>query len=81
MDAPVDVIDGPAVGGATRVCDVCHRDRDPAGFDDRDHEKHSDEKLDCGSCHQAANLQDDRDPMAPIDDPVRAMLDRGGYNA
>ncbi len=77
---PVDVVDGPPVGGATRVCDVCHRDRDPSGFDDRDHEKHSDERLDCGSCHLGANLQDDRDPMPAIDDPVRAMLDRGGFS-
>ncbi len=77
---PVDVADGPPVGGADNVCDLCHGNRDPGDFDDGDHKKHTDNRLDCGSCHLAANLQDDRAPMPDRDDPVRAMLDRSGFN-
>ncbi len=77
---PVDVVDGPPVGGASNVCDLCHNSRDPSDFDDGDHKKHSDNRLDCGSCHKGANLQDDRFPMPPIDDSVRSMLHRAGFN-
>ncbi len=79
----VDVAFGPLVGGAAVVCDVCHNDRDPWEFDrrfERLHEKHVDERLDCGACHMAANLQEDRDPMPGLDDPVRALVDRRSFN-
>ncbi len=77
---PVDVVDGPLVGGAENVCDICHSNRDPADFDEGDHKKHTDRRLDCGSCHRDANLQDDRVPMPEIDDSVRGSLNRSGFN-
>jgi nitrate/TMAO reductase-like tetraheme cytochrome c subunit len=77
---PVDIVDGPPVGRADNVCDLCHNNRDPSRFSEREHEKHTDNKLDCGSCHLEANLQDDRVPMAELDDEVRSMLPRGGFS-
>ncbi len=79
---PVDVITGTAVGTATNVCQVCHPTRSPSEFSretGRLHKKHTGESIDCGACHMAANLQDDRSPMPAHDDPVRASLDRTGY--
>ncbi len=78
----VDVVDGPPVGSARNVCRICHSNRGPSDFADnpeRRHERHTENRLDCGSCHRQANLQDDRVPMPEIDDPVRAQLDRAGY--
>jgi hypothetical protein len=79
---PVDIVDGPPVGTAGNSCDVCHRNLDPdfAGQFESRHAQHTLEALDCGTCHASAEFQDDREPMPPIDDPVRGMLDRQGYN-
>ena len=83
MPPPVDVVEGPPVGGASNICEICHRNESPGEFrDDSEdlHERHTKEMLDCGSCHAQANLQDDRDPMPTLDDPVRALLNRQGNN-
>ncbi len=80
---PVDVTDGLPVGGSTNVCQVCHDNENPgdfAGHSRQLHKKHVGKGLDCGACHLDANLQDDRVPMPEIDDPVRALVDRSGYN-
>ncbi len=71
----VDVVHGPPVGNATVVCVLCHGDK--SGGNQKIHEKHTEDKIDCGSCHADAVLQDDRAPMPPIDDARRSMLDRG----
>jgi hypothetical protein len=65
------------VGNATVVCQICHdyEQDNPR----RIHKKHSDEHMDCGSCHADANQQDDRVPMPPIDDERRAQVDRNGW--
>lgn len=78
----VDVEDGAPVGGAINVCQICHADESPEAFDENSvvlHMKHTDKGLDCSGCHMDAVLQDDRMPMPAIDDPVRASLNRGGY--
>ncbi len=79
----VDVTDGAPVGSATNVCQICHTDKEPSDFDGNSenlHKKHARKSLDCGACHLQANLQDDAQPMPAIDDPVRALVDRSGYN-
>jgi hypothetical protein len=80
---PVDVVEGPPVGSSTNVCEVCHTNQQPGDFQgnfEELHEEHIDKRMDCGTCHMQANLQDDRDPMPSLDDPVRAMVDRSGMN-
>jgi hypothetical protein len=80
---PVDVVAGPPVGSATVVCDLCHTNMSPAVFASRGaelHREHSEQHLDCGSCHADANLHDDVLPMLPADDGRRARLDRSGTN-
>ncbi|MEW6745466.1 MAG: cytochrome c3 family protein [Planctomycetota bacterium] len=89
---PVDIVDGPPVGDSTRVCQTCHKDQFTGGgflqpsrqgseLDSSLHKRHSKNKLDCGSCHIDAHLQDDRVPMPPIDDARRALVDRGGFDS
>jgi hypothetical protein len=78
---PVDVFPGTPVGNATVVCDICHTDKNPDEFLSNSeglHKKHVGKGLDCGFCHADANLQDDRDPMPPLDDSRRALVDRSG---
>ena len=78
---PVDVVTGPAVGASTNVCQICHPNRSPSEFSEQTsglHKKHAGKSIDCGACHMAANLQDDRTPMPAHDDPVRARVDRTG---
>lgn len=80
---PIDVVAGPPVGNATVVCDICHSGANPGAFATRGpqlHEKHQDEGLDCGACHADAELQDDRNPMPPVDDGRRAQVNRTGFN-
>lgn len=80
---PVDVTDGAPVGNASNVCQVCHTNRSPSEFQSNFsglHQKHVGDRIDCGACHKDANLQDDRAPMPPVDDPVRAQVDRSGNN-
>lgn len=79
---PVDVLPGSPVGNAAVVCDLCHQGADPLVFRTRGpelHRRHTSQRLDCGSCHLDANLQDDHWPMAALDDPRRGMLPRAGY--
>jgi hypothetical protein len=73
---PIDAYSGSAVGGSSRVCDLCHGNE--SGSAREIHEKHTDKNLDCGSCHIDANLQDDRAPMPPRDDSRRALTNRSG---
>jgi len=80
---PVDVFNGVPVGGATNVCQVCHENRSPTEFSRKPeelHQEHVEKGMDCGACHAAAILQDDRQPMPAIDDGLRALVDRAGEN-
>ncbi len=49
----------------------------PAGVPDAPHWGNG---IQCIACHKDANLQDDRVPMPPIDDPVRQQVNRRGFN-
>lgn len=78
---PIDVATGPAIGASTVVCQVCHGPS-ASGWGTNGsttvHEKHAGRAMDCGHCHIDAELQDDRLPMPPVDDAMRAQLNRAG---
>lgn len=77
----IDVTAGSPVGSSTVVCQVCHGGSASSWSGSGGaniHKKHAGMGMDCGHCHAAAELQDDRLPMPPVDDSVRATLNRAG---